>query len=105
MKRLIATFVACLATGSALAQDQITISYSDLDVATTDGASALLRRITYASEDVCRRELGVNGYFLWRNCVREAIARAVADVDNPLVTARYHRQAPAKLYSSRATTK
>ena len=107
MKKLIATLIACLMAGTACAQDQRVIDYSDVDVTTPDGADALYRRIANASEEVCHRESlpGVQGYFIWRSCAREAIARAVSKVDTPLLTARHHGETPDRLYSSRATTK
>ncbi len=107
MKKLIAMLVACLATGTVCAQEQVVIHYSDVNLTTAAGASVLYRRIANASQEVCHQEsvLALNGYLMWRKCVRDAIGRAVASVDNPLVTARYHGETPPRLYSSRATTK
>ena len=108
MRKLIATtLIGCLMAGTACAQERIVINYSDLNVTTPDGAGALYRRIVNASGDVCRQEsvLGVHGYFMWKSCVREAVARTVSDLDNPLVTARYRGDTPGRLYSSRATVK
>ncbi len=107
MKKLIATLLATLAMGTACAEDRIVIDYSDVDIGTPAGASVLYQRIVNASQEVCHQEsvLGLNGYFIWRKCVRDAISRAVSNVDNPLVTARHHGDTPGTLYSSRATTK
>jgi UrcA family protein len=106
MKTLIAIFAACLASAVASAQNGVVVDYSDVNHATSDGASALYRRIVNASEEVCDREsvLGVRGP-LWRSCVRAAVEQAVADVDSPLLAARHHREAPGRLYSARASTK
>ena len=95
------------ACAEELAPPRIVIDYSDVDVTNAAGAQVLYQRIVNASQEVCHQEsvLGVHGYFIWRKCVRDAISRAVSNVDSPLVTARYHGETPGWLYSSRATAK
>ena len=107
MKRLIAIAVTCLAVGSAAAQERVVIDYSKMDLTTPAGANALYLRILNAADAVCPQEsvLGLYGHLLWRKCMRKAVAQAVQDVHNPLLTARYRGEAADTLYSSRATMK
>ena len=73
--------------------DQATVHFEDLNVDRPAGAAVLYRRIKWAAERVCG-EPKVTGSFMiskyWRNCVAEAIDRAVLAVDRPALTA-YHR--------------
>jgi UrcA family protein len=105
MKTLIAVVVAGLAAGAAGAQDRIAIDYTDVE--SVADADALYQRIVNAAGAVCPQEqvLGLYGHTMARRCVRSAVTKAVADVDNPLLTARHHGETPATLYSSRATRK
>jgi UrcA family protein len=105
MKTLVAIVVAGLAAGSAAAQDRVAIDYTDIETAAD--ANALYRRIVNAASAVCPQEqvLGLYGHTMARRCARDAITKAVADVDNPLLTARHHGETPGTLYSSRATRK
>ena len=65
------------------------INYSDLNVSTPVGAKVLLSRIKNAAENLC-------GYYPERDhgrradhmaCVRETVNDAVAQIDNPVLTA------------------
>lgn len=105
MKRFIAIIVASLAIGSAAAQDRVAIEYTE--VATPSDANVLYHRIRNAAQAVCPavQVLGLYGQFVARKCVQNAVAAAVADVDNPLLTARHHGATGDKLYSSRATSR
>jgi UrcA family protein len=93
--------------GSAGAQERVVINYSKMDLTTPAGANALYLRILNVAEAVCPREsvLGLYGHSVWRKCMRNAVARAVEDVHNPLLTARYRGETSGTLYSSRAMTK
>ena len=70
------------------------VGFADLDLTRPAGAQQLYRRIKYAAHDVCETfdRLGYNP-----SCVDQAIARAVAEVGAPLLTARHqasaHREA------------
>jgi UrcA family protein len=103
MKTLIAIIVAGLAAGSAAAQDRVAIDYTD--IATPSDADVLYHRIQNAAEAVCPRDpvLGLWGYSVSRKCQRNAVAKAVEEVNSPLLTARHHGETGDKLYSSRAT--
>lgn len=67
-----------------------TVSYAGLDLSTEAGARAAYRRIHTAAKGVCSHlytlELGQRRH-LWDTCVRDAIARAVAGVGAPGLTA------------------
>jgi UrcA family protein len=71
------------------------INYSDLDLSRTAGAAALYRRIKSAARQVCdpmdSRAFGIS-YTAMHACVQQAIARAVADVNAPVLTS-YHQAA------------
>jgi UrcA family protein len=74
------------------------VSYADLNLDNEAGARAMLRRIRHAARDVCddtwgRTSLRQRSYV--RACVREAMERAVAELDRPVVTALYQDRQPA----------
>ncbi|HLZ83013.1 MAG TPA: UrcA family protein [Caulobacteraceae bacterium] len=66
------------------------VSYRDLDINDSAGATALLGRIRHAAETLCEPlkdddpPFGVWGY---RRCVRQAVGRAVSELNNPVVDA------------------
>ena len=67
------------------------VRYADLDISTTQGATALYNRIRFAAEGVC------SGYFHddlvaksgWKLCMKEAIEGAVTKVNQPALSAVY----------------
>jgi UrcA family protein len=85
--------VTGLAFGAAISDDppQRTVSYADLNLSNTAGAAALYARIKSAARVVCEpqlnRELAMNTNY--KRCVDEAIGRAVADVNAPVLVALY----------------
>jgi UrcA family protein len=91
--------VACvLAIGSSMANaapaldvPSVTVKYSDLNLATDDGAHQLYKRISAAARVVCPdvdlRDLGA--FASSKTCQSEAIARAVRDVRSPRLAAVY----------------
>ena len=107
MKKIISILLVCMAVGSAGAQERVVIDYTHMDLTTPAGANALYLRILNVADAVCPQEqvLGLYGHLVWRKCMRNAVAKAVEDVHNPLVTARYRGEMSGRLYSSRATTK
>ena len=102
MKRLTTTLIAALtlyavsAAGfAATPTDDVrrqVVKFADLDLTRPAGAQELYHRIQYAARNVCP----IYGRFSDRDCIREAIARAVADVGAPQLTTRHqastHRQ-------------
>jgi UrcA family protein len=74
----------------------VTVSYRDLDLSSPEGANVLYRRIQAAAREVCGHpgaDLLEQG--IWKSCYRDAIADAVAKVDNPLLTAIHTGRAVA----------
>jgi UrcA family protein len=65
------------------------VSLAGLDLAHPAGVAVAYRRIRLASEAVCQnlspRDLSQRK--LWQECISQAIARAVADVNAPALTA------------------
>jgi UrcA family protein len=70
---------------------QETVKFGDLDLTRPAAAQELYRRIERAASDVC--DPYVPGSYVrsirYRDCMDQAIGRAVADVAAPLLTARY----------------
>jgi UrcA family protein len=89
-----AGLAAAMGTASAATADQdvpsVVLRYSSESLATDAGVKALYRRLVSASEKVCPE----TGRSPWvsddvRACRREAVARAVAHVNNPHLAALY----------------
>jgi UrcA family protein len=94
----IAMLVGCLLAGSlGVAQaatpandvPTVVVSYDDLDLSTTDGASTLYKRISVAAHKVCPFEDSVHPMQVAANksCRSAAIARAVGTVNNAKLAA------------------
>lgn len=68
-----------------------TVKYADLNLATSQGAEALYRRIRWAAERVCSpadvKDLGA--LTSRKDCIEKAMAEAVTDVGSPTLTAVY----------------
>ncbi len=108
MKTLVAIVVTGLAAGSAGAgQDRIAIDYvgyrDALRMPMRSTSRIGMRRGRYARGirwSVC------GAYSRLEGAQQSAVAKAVAEVDNPLLTARHQGETRDKLlYSSRATRK
>jgi UrcA family protein len=86
-----ATLLASALSGAAFAAQpsdgapRVHVRYSDLDLRTEQGSSALYQRITSAAREVCGsvdiRDL--TGLTANRKCQSEAVARAVSDLNSP----------------------
>jgi len=67
------------------------VSFRDLNLNTTEGAEVLYKRIKSAAIEVC----GVSDSFdlarmyVPRTCINEAVSRAVAQVNRPMLTSLY----------------
>jgi len=94
----LATVAASVITSGAQASprdpDLITVrvSVADLNLASKPGASVALQRIRRAATSICGDEPRVNDLSrmaLYDACLRSTVGRAVASLDNPLVTALY----------------
>jgi len=70
------------------------VSYAGLDLSSKAGAASLYRRLKGAAQDVCgsvdHRQL--EQYAHWTTCYEKALADAVAQVNQPQVTALYRTQ-------------
>jgi UrcA family protein len=74
-------------------QQEVVVRVGDLDTTTERGADRALLRIRRAARDVCdvspgRRSL--EDRLSARACVQDAMARAVADLGDPMVAARFN---------------
>jgi UrcA family protein len=100
MKHLPATVIAALTlyavspAGCAAAPTddvrQQVVKFADLDLTRPTGAQELYYRIRYAARNVCH----TYDQFSDRDCIEQAIERAVADIGAPLLTRRYHASTP-----------
>lgn len=80
--------------GSASAQPVQTysasVTYSDLNLSSRDGARAMYQRIKSTARKLCGGEPTIGdlgGHASWRACVDSAVDNAVARLDAPMVTA------------------
>ena len=101
MKTMLVSATLMLAAQGAMATDSIkvgytqlseTVSYADLDVNKTEGAHALYNRLNRAAKNVCAplRDRDLKRTQEHRSCVSEAVANAVAVVNQPLLT-QHHK--------------
>lgn len=73
--------------------DQRVVTYGELDLNSAAGADTLIRRIDQASEQVCGAHDGrtnTRQAMINRVCEVETAENGVADVNHPVVTARYY---------------
>ena len=112
---VLAACIAALMSGAVVAQaraeDRVVIETgvvktSDLNLATARGARVLLRRVTAKAADLCTptdSPLARGAYKSWRECLTKAVARSIAPIKAPLVTAEYARVfgKPPSVVSSR----
>lgn len=84
-------FSAATASAAGLAADQALVRYPDLDLSKMAGAAALYSRISHAARVVCQafdsRQPDMTAKY--DACLQQAVAKAVADVNSPLVS-QYH---------------
>jgi UrcA family protein len=90
---LIAAAVAALGVNTAKAAESrsLAVSYHDLDLTQFEGAEALYDRIVRASREVCGK-IGpwpIDTAAIVHECRNNATARAVADVNAPMLTTYY----------------
>lgn len=90
--------LTCAAAAQAHAGDHVVIETGvvktrDLDLATAHGARVLLRRVTAMADDLCTSTSPPEhaAQTVWRACVAKAVARTIAPIKAPLVTAEYGR--------------
>lgn len=74
-------------------QQEVVVRVSDLDTTSDRGASRALLRIRRAAEDVCDASPGLRRHeerAAARECVNEAMSRAVTDLGDPMVAAKFN---------------
>lgn len=82
----------------------VEVDYSDLSASTPAGAKVLLSRIKRAAHKACGGSPGFAHLALQmhrRACERDALARAAASVDEPMVSALLQRNAPVWQFATR----
>jgi UrcA family protein len=112
MTRFLATPVLCLAAAASLscaapvlaqtsdAAPSVTVKYADLNIGSRADAQVLLKRIEAAANTACGGAPDIRRLDQWtsfRACRRSAVARAVAAVESPMLTALAHGGAPGSL--------
>jgi UrcA family protein len=101
MKILFASAALVFAAQGAMATDSInmgymqlseTVSYADLDINKAEGAQALYNRLNRAAKTVCAPLKGrdLQRATDHRACIGEALANAVGEVNQPLLT-QHHK--------------
>lgn len=73
---------------------RVRVPVGDLDLSQPAGADELLRRVRIAAHRACGGEPAVSPLLvhqqgLYRNCKGQAVGRAVASIDAPMVRERY----------------
>jgi len=110
MTRFLTAPVLCLAAAAALSSaapvlaqtsdtvPSVSVRYGDLNIGSPAGAQVLLRRLEAAANTACGgapdiRQLSQLASF--EACRRSAVAKAVAAIDSPVLTAMAHGRSPA----------
>jgi hypothetical protein len=90
--------VSAHAVTSALKARSVTIRYAELDLAKPQGVEALYIRIGGAARRVCRADSSLRLRDpVSSNCYREAIGRAVKQVNLPTLTALHQAKVRSTL--------
>lgn len=74
-----------------------TVSYGDLDLERTEGVAVLYKRLNHAAKAVCGplKSRQLRQMVLRSECIKEALANAITDVDQPLLTQYYRSNGSA----------
>jgi UrcA family protein len=85
---------SCASAGDA---PQVTVSYHDLDLSRPEGTQELYRRLQHAARRVCPQAptMDLMGQSLARQCLNEALERAVQQVNLPQLLALHRAQSGA----------
>jgi UrcA family protein len=90
------------ATAEEAAMPTQIVSLAGIDVSTERGADQLLRRIRHAARNVCAVGSGIQPraeIVVQQACLHETMARTVAQIDNPVLTARFDGRSAAVVAS------
>ena len=77
-------------------EKQIAVNYADLDIGHRAGAAELIARLHAAAAQACGPAPDIRQLELsraYRQCISDAVARGVADVNAPVVTQLFHGSA------------
>lgn len=77
-------------------EKQIAVNYADLDIGHRAGAVELIARLQAAAAQACGPAPDIRQLELsraYRQCISDAVARGVADVNAPVVTQLFHGSA------------
>jgi UrcA family protein len=68
------------------------VSFKDLNLSSTEGAGVAYRRIKSAADEVCgkRDRFELSQSHAIQTCINEAVSRAVAQVNSPMLTSLYN---------------
>ena len=68
------------------------VSFKDLNTSSTEGAAVLYERIKSAANEVCgkRDRVELSQSHAIQACINQAVSRAVAQVDRPMLTSLYN---------------
>ena len=92
---IVGVFCSAVTALPAFAQNsdapQVTVSYSDLNVSTTHGASTLYGRIETAATQLCSpyERSDIMSRAKLNACVDKIVSNTVADLDKPVLNAVY----------------
>lgn len=91
---LLGASTVALAGGTADEPAKRTVHFADLNLAQAAGAAVLYQRIRAAARDVCAPVIVSDLAALpgAHACIDQAIARAVTDVNAPMLTSYYQQQ-------------
>jgi UrcA family protein len=67
------------------------VNFRDLNLNTAEGAAALYKRIKSAASEVCGHSdsFDLSRLYVPQTCINEAVSRAVAQVNRPMLTSLY----------------
>jgi UrcA family protein len=73
--------------------DRTTVAYGDLNLDSPQGTKALYARLRNGAKDVCSSFEGRDSFFerVWRTCIDQAVATAVAQVNSPGLTTLHNQ--------------
>ena len=81
----------------------VAVHYSDLNLNTEAGASALYSRLVIAARNACDDPatiVDINQMRTIEECRKDALADAVYRVDSPLVTQAFEKRYPGQLFAA-----
>jgi UrcA family protein len=81
---------------------QVVVHYADLDLDRPAGADVMIARVRRAARSVCQDQMFAPRTQVRRTnaCVRTAMTDAFAQLDAPLVTARYLKTVPTAEFAA-----